>query len=771
MEFPYTYFEDEVREGFYISGCIKRAWAAQLEVLAEIDKICKKHNIRWFADCGTLLGAVRHGGFIPWDDDLDICMLRDDYVRFNEVIEQEKPEGYVVLNLHKEEVYYEYLTRVTNGHRLNFDEPYLKKYHNSPYAVGIDIFPLDYVAPDPEEEDIRKEIAKIVIVAANSDEAANDDRVAMQNVLTEIEELCDVKFNDKKPIKQQLYETAEKIFTQYSSNDAKEVVLMPYWLTHNNHKYPIEYFSDTIMLPFEVTSVPVPASYDGVLTIEYGDYMKIVKGGGVHDYPFVKNQENYLMKLAPNYPLKYKFKEEDLNVERLPVKASKREAESFLGLMMEAHQAIALMLKNGQFDVCRELLASCQNSAISIGNIIEADYGEGYITVKILEEYCELLYQINQIMETENVDIQVSGVIISGIGEISDKISDSIKQDILERKEIVFMPFRACYWDAMESVWKAAVEDGQCDVYVVPIPYYERTASGSLADMHYEGNEFPEYVSVTYYEDYDFEKRHPDVIVIQNPYDQCNYTTSVPPAYFSGNLKQYTEELVYIPYFVMDEIGPNDEKAFFTMEYFCKVPGIVHADKVIVQSEQMREKYIECMTEFAGEETRAVWENKIFGLGSPKTDAEYEQKLEERTQIINSLPAEWKDRIYKDDGSLKKIVLCSTGIASLSQHDSKVTDKLKRTFEVFRAQQDDIVLLWRPHPGIKVALEKKQPLLLAVFERLVEQYKEEGWGIYDDTPDMKQAVILCDAYYGDAGSMARACSAEKKPVLIMSVDM
>ena len=66
MQFPHTYFEDEIREGFYITGAMKRAWAAQLEVLEEIDKVCKKHNIRWFADCGTLLGAVRHRGYIPW---------------------------------------------------------------------------------------------------------------------------------------------------------------------------------------------------------------------------------------------------------------------------------------------------------------------------------------------------------------------------------------------------------------------------------------------------------------------------------------------------------------------------------------------------------------------------------------------------------------------------------------------------------------------------------------------------------------------------------
>lgn len=73
---------------------MKRAWAAELEVLSEIDKICKKHNIQYFADWGTLLAAVRHEGFIPWDDDLDITMKREDYHRFMEIAQTELPEGF-----------------------------------------------------------------------------------------------------------------------------------------------------------------------------------------------------------------------------------------------------------------------------------------------------------------------------------------------------------------------------------------------------------------------------------------------------------------------------------------------------------------------------------------------------------------------------------------------------------------------------------------------------------------------------------------------------
>ena len=85
-----SYLEDEIRDGFYIPSMTKRTWAMELTVLDLIDSICSKHNITCFADWGTYLGAIRHKGFVPWDDDLDICMLRPDLEKFYEIMEQEQ---------------------------------------------------------------------------------------------------------------------------------------------------------------------------------------------------------------------------------------------------------------------------------------------------------------------------------------------------------------------------------------------------------------------------------------------------------------------------------------------------------------------------------------------------------------------------------------------------------------------------------------------------------------------------------------------------------
>ena len=82
-EFQESYFQDEIREGFKIDGIMKRAWAAQIEVLEIIDHICRKYGLMYYADWGTLLGTVRHEGFIPWDDDIDIAMKRQDYVSWD----------------------------------------------------------------------------------------------------------------------------------------------------------------------------------------------------------------------------------------------------------------------------------------------------------------------------------------------------------------------------------------------------------------------------------------------------------------------------------------------------------------------------------------------------------------------------------------------------------------------------------------------------------------------------------------------------------------
>lgn len=109
------------------------------------------------------------------------------------------------------------------------------------------------------------------------------------------------------------------------------------------------------------------------------------------------------------------------------------------------------------------------------------------------------------------------------------------------RYEAVFLPYKASMWDSLESVWLAAREDKDWDCHVIPIPYYDRNQDNSFGSIHYEGNLYPEYVPVTSFNEYNLEARHPDVIFIHNPYDECNHVTSVHPAFYSSRIKNYTD--------------------------------------------------------------------------------------------------------------------------------------------------------------------------------------------------------------------------------------
>lgn len=112
-----------------------------------------------------------------------------------------------------------------------------------------------------------------------------------------------------------------------------------------------------------------------------------------------------------------------------------------------------------------------------------------------------------------------------------------MKNDIKVKLEILFMPYKSSMWDSLESIWREASADPDCDAYVVPIPYYDRNPDHSFGDFHYEGREFPKDVPVIHYENYDLEERRPDIIYIHNPYDGENLVTSVDPRFYSGELK------------------------------------------------------------------------------------------------------------------------------------------------------------------------------------------------------------------------------------------
>lgn len=451
-------------------------------------------------------------------------------------------------------------------------------------------------------------------------------------------------------------------------------------------------------------------------------------------------------------------------------KAQKQEIMEMIQTLYEAHDEIKNDIDKKNYALAQDMLIQCQECAITIGTAIEAIEGEGFVTVSYVEEYCDVVFRCHEELNDDDIS---SNKIYKKLKKQLVCIENSVRNDIRIRKEVVFFPYKASMWDALESVYLAAKEDPDCDAYCVPIPYYDKTPDGRLGAMHYEGGEYPKNIDITSWRAYNFEERRPDVIYIHNPYDNWNLVTCVHSRYFSNNLKKYTDKLVYIPYFILDEIEPDDQERIDKMKHFVWTPGVINADKVIVQSEKMKQIYVNEFLKAAKENglqgyhvDRKYLEEKFLGLGSPKLDKIANTKREEI-----EIPEEWLKIIQKPDGSWKKIIFYNTSVGALLQHNEKMLEKMRYVFHVFEENQDEVALLWRPHPLIKATVESMRPQLWLEYDKLVRKYREEGWGIYDDTSDVDRAIALSDAYYGDGSSVVQMYQQTGKPIMMQNVDV
>ena len=432
------------------------------------------------------------------------------------------------------------------------------------------------------------------------------------------------------------------------------------------------------------------------------------------------------------------------------------------------HQQNKEKLLQQEYQFVLDSLADCQETAIQMGEGIEQTEGadKEIEAIRFLEQYCETLYQMS---------VQLEEISAENFYQSLEEALLSVEKAILRmpiRKEVVFLPYKASMWDSLESVYLAAAQDENCDAYVVPIPYYDRNADESLGEMHYEGGEYPSNIPITPYEEYHLEERRPDAIYIHNPYDDNNLVTCVPERYFASRLRNYTDQLIYIPYFVLDEIKPDDHEKIEKFQNLCLMPGVIYAHKVIVQSENMRQIYINAFLEnakwlagYMGHFDRKKLEDKILALGSPKFD-----RVRSMSRDKIKVPDDWLRLIEKSDGTWKKIILYNTSVNAFFKYNEKMLTKIQSVMDKFKEARDKVVLLWRPHPLVAGALQSLRPELLAEYERLVERYRKEGYGIYDDSADVDRAIVLSDAYYGDYSSLVQLYQETGKPVMIEDVE-
>ena len=743
-----SYLEDEIRDGFYIPSMTKRTWAMELTVLDLIDSICSKHNITYFADWGTYLGAIRHKGFVPWDDDLDICMHRNELNKFLAVAKEELPEGYSVMSFHNNDYSWKFIYNIVPNDHMCFTPEYLKSHYSFPYIVAIDIFIIDNISDDDSIEQSRNEQVKRLLNEA--------DKIS----------LSERSEPDKLNKMRALYDEAEKLLQLENENDTERVVQKVPWGVYHNRTYDKSDFINAVRVPFEMTSVPVPLCFNKILSSKYGNFMNIVFGGGGHNYPYYIGQKKAL-KEDFDYPATYKFSESDLLSNEKDYSASLKviaaEMKEYLADSVEIIHEILLNKDSGlSYEDIITYLSELQNNIVSFGTLTENIKGEDCNTVKLLEQYLEVIYKVAKYVQKFDEGISYEASAESkyaecdeGVKDTFASISEAIDSEIVNRRSVLFLPVKAKHFGSMRMAYEMETATPDTDVYVMPLPYYYKEYDGSFKDeMHIDTEEFIKAnIPVTDYSRFDLSLLCPEKIYINSAYDEYNMAVSVDTRFYARNVKKYTEKLIYIPYFKLMEFDRANYPCWYNMQYYCTVPGVVMADKVYVQSENTRKAYIDKLNEWVGDEKYTdIWEQKI--------DV-YDDGFEKHSE--NEL---------RDAGS-KKTIVWFVSAGSLAEFGDRYIEKAYRNLDVFALSKDKLKVLLISEPFLDEMIKTYSDELYKKWTGFIDEFNRSGIGeVVSQVEDQSvEALLKANAYYGDPSYICKDFILMKKPVMLQNVEV
>ncbi len=251
---------------------LKETQERLLLMLESFDSYCTLHDLRYFLDSGTLLGAIRHQGFIPWDDDVDLAMMREDFMRLIELAKAhpylDEDKKYKVLAPLSEENIYPFV-KVVDVHTVVYEANFM---HDHPLGLWLDVFCFDYLFEDDNQQNkLLKEREKqrirfFLLTAGN----AVDPRVKRIMPFIKVARVF-LRLAGKTPedALRQIWELS------FRGPERSTRVGNIAWCTGESDRYEAEWYQQLVRVPFESLELPIPQDYVHVLQAQYGDYMKL----------------------------------------------------------------------------------------------------------------------------------------------------------------------------------------------------------------------------------------------------------------------------------------------------------------------------------------------------------------------------------------------------------------------------------------------------------------------------------------------------------------
>lgn len=379
-----------------------------------------------------------------------------------------------------------------------------------------------------------------------------------------------------------------------------------------------------------------------------------------------------------------------------------------------------------------DIFSMCQQSIDVVGEFIQVNFTDCNVLLDVLEDICKKIFFAAK-------KTYIDSVLLNDIINDVKSVSDEIEKYDTDKAIVLFLPYKASMWDCFHSIYEESIRDERCETYVMPIPYYEK--EGLNREFKYECELFDNTLNLLNYSEVDLEQMMPDIIYFHNPYDEKNLVTEVDSKFFSKNLKNYTDMLVYVPYYISG-IFKSEAKMIEKL----LLPGVFNADVVICQAMIQKEIYSK----------NKIDSEKYIVCGNPKFD--------ELINYSKHHSLEQKKNKFGISGD-KKVVLVNTSISYFLNKETWF-ELYSELFE--NVSSLDVNVIWRPHPLLEATIKNMRPELYKKYKKFYEFIDSIDNVIIDNSSSPLDAMFIADALISDYSSLLFQFYVTGKP--LFSVD-
>lgn len=297
IELPDGFLEEEVRCDYTVTKDIKEVWAIEIDLLMQLDEVCKKHNLKYYITDGTMLGTVRHKGFIPWDDDIDVTMFRDDYEKLLKVAETEFKYPYFLQTEYSDPGCLRGHAQLRNSATTGILKTEEGKFKFN-QGLFLDVFVMDNVIDDKklfeqQKKDAEKYRKRAVKYARWSTRyyKQNTWQSKVKGILYPVVNT----FLRKTKLEEKNFRKFEEVCKRYNNMETKYVTTLEFSFDIERWGKRLKsYFDKVEYMPFEFIKLPISVDYDEMLRNDYGDYMVFKKGASAHGDMIIDTDRSYI---------------------------------------------------------------------------------------------------------------------------------------------------------------------------------------------------------------------------------------------------------------------------------------------------------------------------------------------------------------------------------------------------------------------------------------------------------------------------------------------